>query len=312
MMSMKNKKISIIFTIIFTVIAVVIFVIGTRGLFYTDFHNIAEATVSLISGVDIQKSTVTGNVAVGSGFFYDKGLILTANHNIVNKCFAVTFDGNIYETEVMYSDDINDIAILKIDTNKYPCLKITKGEFKINQDIRCICTPKTIFLKNTMLDGKITNININGLSNQYLLQTDLPLSPGCSGSPVVDKKGHVIGMNAFKSTEFATESLSYAIFGDKLVEAIESFENNKSPIRYDIIFGENFNNQYGLFLESGITVNKIEETSVLNGYFLVNDIIKSIDGKDIFTKADFYENFKFGSTIRLVRDDELKEIIIKE
>ena len=297
--------------VIIIIITVAAFTVLRYG-FKPKIENISEASVSLISGVDIEKSAVVSNVAVGSGFFYDKGLILTANHNITDECFAVAFDGDIYETEVMYSDSTNDIAILKVNTDKYPYLKISKDNIKIGQNVRCICTPKTIFLKNTLLNGKVTNINVNGLSNQYLLQTDLPLSPGCSGSPIINKKGQVIAMNAFKSTEFATESLSYAILGDKLAEAVEAFENKKNPIKYNITFVENFNNQYGLLLESGITIDKIEENSVFNGYFLTGDVIKSIGEKEIFTKADFYENFDFGLNISFIRNGKLTDIVIKE
>ena len=271
---------------------------------------LVKSTVSIVGGIDIDDSMIVDDVSVGTGFFFDKGLILTANHNITTKCFTITYDGNLFETKVLYTDATNDIAILEINANHYPYLELTDAKVKIGEDVSCVCTPKTPFLKNTVLTGKVTNTTINGLANQYLLQTDLPLSPGCSGSPVINKSGEVIAMNAFKSTEFATEGLSYAVFGSKLINTIEKFRNETLPIDLKLTLSENLNNQYGLLLESGIIVNEVDETSILYGKIMENDVIKQVDGKEIFTKADFYENFEIGSMILIIRNGETIGITI--
>ena len=269
-----------------------------------------DAVVSIISGINVENSSIVDNVTVGSGFFYKPGYIITAGHNAMNTCYAVTYDGDIHETEIVYLDNTFDIAILKIGSENYPTLKITTETININDKVFCVCTPKTIFLKGTILTGLVTNLNINGLSNQYLLQTDLPLSPGCSGSPIINSKGEVIGMNAFKSTEFATESLSFAIISQKLINAIESFENNKMPLNYGITLTENFNNQYGIFLESCIVIEEISDNSIFNSVLQEKDMIIYVDDVEIFTKADFFENINEKSNLIINRNDEQIKIAL--
>ena len=297
--------------IIIAIVAAVIVSVGCKK-HRVNTDDLMKSTVSLFGGIDVRNSKIVDDVSVGTGFFFDDGLIMTANHNVTSQCVVMTYDGKIFDTEVLYSDTVNDIAILQIEAEGYPFLEISDDEIGIDENILCVCTPKTIFLKNTVLSGKITNINVNGLANQYLLQTDLPLSPGCSGSPLINEDGDVIAMNAFKSTEFATEGLSFAIYGDKLINSIKAFEKNAKPVEFDLTFSENLNNQYGVFLTSGITVVDVGNASLLNGQILANDVICYVDEKEIFTKADFYENFRVGSSISIVRGGKSIKITVSE
>ncbi|MBQ9952926.1 MAG: serine protease [Clostridia bacterium] len=309
---MKKQVSRLLFSvIIIAIIASVIVSVGCKK-HRVNTDDLVKATVSLFGGIDVRNSKIVDDVSVGTGFFFDDGLIMTANHNVTSQCVVMTYDGKIFDTEVLYSDTVNDIAILQIEAEGYPFLKISDDEIGIDENILCVCTPKTIFLKNTVLSGKITNINVNGLANQYLLQTDLPLSPGCSGSPLINEDGDVIAMNAFKSTEFATEGLSFAIYGDKLINSIKVFKKNAKPIELDLTFSENLNNQYGVFLSSGITVIDVGDASILNGQILANDVICYVDEKEIFTKADFYENFRVGSSISIVRGGKSIKITVLE
>ncbi len=310
---MKKQTSKILFSVIIIAIVASIIVasVGCKK-HKVNTDDIVKSTVSLFGGIDAKNSKIVGDVSVGTGFFFDEGLIMTANHNITSECLAMTYDGKIFDTKVLYSDVVNDIAILQIDAEGYPFLKITDDEIGPNEDILCVCTPKTVFLKNTVLSGRITNVNVNGLANQYLLQTDLPLSPGCSGSPLINENGNVIAMNAFKSTEFATEGLSFAIYGYKLLNSIAAFEKNTKPIDFDLTFTENLNNQYGVLLTPGITVIDVGEDSVLNGQIMSDDVIYYVDEKEIFTKADFYENFKTGSSISIVRGGKSMKIAVSE
>ena len=117
-------------------------------------------------------------------------------------------------------------------------------------------------------------------------------------------------MNAFKSTEFATESLSFAIISQKLINAIESFENNKMPLNYGITLTENFNNQYGIFLESGIVIEEISDNSIFNSVLQEKDMIIYVDDVEIFTKADFFENINEKSNLIINRNDEQIKIAL--
>lgn len=45
---------------------------------------------------------------------------------------------------------------------------------------------------------------------------------------------------------------------------------------------------------------------------MANDVIYYVDEKEIFTKADFYENFKVGSSISIVRGGKSMKITVSE
>ena len=280
--------------------------------------------VSIISGVDFANEVITDDVSVGSGFVFEilptksqhhphgGALVMTAAHNINSENFLLIEANNaIRIAELVYSDPSTDIAILLVpeiaDWNK--AYKIVPSDtLKIGDDISCICSPKTAYLNNTKLEGKITNLKVNGISNQYLTMTDLPLSPGCSGSPIFNKRGQVVGMNAFKSTEFGTEGMSFAITSEKLLKAIENYKNGVAPPDYGIELTPSITAQYRNPAPGGLggmlTVKSVSDTSVFKGQLEPGDKIQNVGKSIVYTIADFYENLTPGATILLYRGDK--------
>lgn len=273
-------------------------------------NKINKSCVSIYCGENVETKVYSDEDIVGSGFICDKNMVMTAYHNlvgstgdIVKNCYVITYDGYWHRADVVYTDPDFDIAILLAGTSKYPKLKLSESTPRIGDAVYTSCTPKTIYLGNTFLKGSVSNTKVNGLANQYLFMTDMPLSPGCSGSPVVDKYNRVIGMYAFKSTEFGTEGLSFSIYGDKLCKAYKDYKNtlkNKESqqIDYGIEFEIREKSQYGRLNEAGIYVKSISETSVFKDTKLKpGDLILTIDGEDVYTSADFYEKWTYESVI---------------
>lgn len=314
---------------------------------YEFFNNLSKSVVAVSCGVDTENDILTSDISVGSGFFVDildngindhghneyKYLIATANHNITsdkpvifrgasyygdeydpNGGYDSIFDENTnwYEAEIEYSDPISDIAIISYTEEIYETalpLSETAG-YILNDDIYSICTPKTLFLANTLLEGKITRSGVNGLANQYLIMTDLPLSPGCSGSPIINKSGKVIGMNLFKSTEFGTEGMSFAASAKKIAEALDNCKNGITPTDYGIKLSESFKTEYGFInygQNQGMIVKDISEDSIFkNTELKVGYTIFAVNGRNLYTYADFYENMTPNADI-LYYNPDIKE-----
>jgi S1-C subfamily serine protease len=62
-----------------------------------------------------------------------------------------------------------------------------------------------------MTRGIISGLNrvLPGASDQPMIQTDAPINPGNSGGPLVDRCGHVVGLNTFISED--AQSIGFAI-----------------------------------------------------------------------------------------------------
>ena len=285
--------------------------------------------VAIISGVDFENEVLTDDVNAGSGFVfeilppenpnnpYGSALVMTTAHNInSDNIMLVLSDNSIRSAELVYRDGNLDIAILSVPEvspwNKAYTIAETDS-LKISDDIYCICSPKTAYLNNTRLEGKITNLNVNGISNQYLIMTDLPLSPGCSGSPILNKKGQVIGMNAFKSTEFGTEGMSFAISSEKLLKAVDNYKNGIVPLDYGIELTPSITAQYRNPAPAGLqgsflTVKSISETSVFKDILQIGDGIQSVNNTLVYTTADFYENLTSDAVLFIKRGDEYLQL----
>ena len=81
-------------------------------------------------------------------------------------------------------------------------------------------------LSFSVTEGIVSALNRPGLAgNEAYIQTDVPLNPGNSGGPLVNKAGKVIGINNFKIGE--AESLGFALESNHAVEIINEIAQDK-------------------------------------------------------------------------------------
>lgn len=139
----------------------------------------------------------------GTGFYFsDEGYIITNNHVIEDEQkITVSFnDGEIYPAEVISSDEIIDIAILKIDTEgkNYPVLEFEEN-WEPNQSVYIIGNP----LYSNFVVNKGNVIGLTTRQGISMLAIDAPIYRGNSGSPVINSDGNVIGVI------YATTTIDY-------------------------------------------------------------------------------------------------------
>ncbi len=143
---------------------------------------------------------------VGSGVIIDKkGHILTNNHVIerADKLKITTKDGNIFDGIVVGTDDLTDLAIIKIESKEaLPFADLgNSDDLKIGQIVIAIGNPFGLDGGPTVTAGIISALSRklqfeNGI--QELVQTDASINPGNSGGPLINTKGQVIGINTAK------------------------------------------------------------------------------------------------------------------
>ncbi len=140
----------------------------------------------------------------GSGVIIDKkGLVLTNAHVVerVDNVSVTLADGTNREGQVLGTDSITDLALVKIDNKEdsnYAPLGDSE-ELEVGDWAIALGTPYG--LEKTVTLGIVSSlhrdINSLGFSDKRLdlIQTDAAINPGNSGGPLINSNGQVIGIN---------------------------------------------------------------------------------------------------------------------
>ena len=139
----------------------------------------------------------------GSGFIYNKsGLILTNRHVVADadQVTVVLKDGRQLEGEVLGSDALTDVAVVKINAEGLPTLSLGDSD-TLQPGEWAIAIGNPLGLDNTVTVGIISATGRSssevGIPDQRVnfIQTDAAINPGNSGGPLLNQNGSVIGVN---------------------------------------------------------------------------------------------------------------------
>ena len=149
---------------------------------------------------------------IGTGFVFDKnGYIATACHVIsgMKEITVITSEKKEFSATLVASDELCDLALLKIESNELSALPFGKSsELLVGDKIFAIGTPASLDFAGSMTGGDISfvdrsvsiyNDTDGSLKKKMtLLQTSAALNPGNSGGPVIDSYGKVVGIVTMK------------------------------------------------------------------------------------------------------------------
>lgn len=141
----------------------------------------------------------------GSGFIVDgDGYILT-NAHVVSDADKVTVtlkDGRSFTGQVTGTDQITDLAVVKIDSDGKLLPTAPLGDSdQVKVGDWAIAVGNPVGLDNTVTLGIISTLHRTaaevGISDKRIdfLQTDAAINPGNSGGPLLNADGEVIGIN---------------------------------------------------------------------------------------------------------------------
>lgn len=152
------------------------------------YEKINPAIVSIDANLEDGFSAGTGCIVRSDG------VILTGSHVIegANEIDVTTYDGKIYKATVLAKMGKNkDLALLKI-TPKSRLKTISFGdssEIKVGQKVLAIGNP--FGFAGTLTSGIVSRIDYA----KGRIQTDAAINPGCSGGPLLNSQGEVIGIS---------------------------------------------------------------------------------------------------------------------
>ena len=184
---MGKKIFEILFVFIFSTLSSFAFTTEEQ-VYISVYENINPAIVT-IDGI------IPDGFTAGTGCIIDSnGLILTGSHVVAEtkELEVTTYDGKVYKAKVVASLGKNkDLALVKIEPKKkLKTVKLGNSDgLKIGQRVMTIGNP--FGFSGTLTQGIISRIDYA----KGRIQTDAAINPGCSGGPLLNTSGEVIGIN---------------------------------------------------------------------------------------------------------------------
>jgi serine protease Do len=138
--------------------------------------------------------------SLGSGFIIDAdGYILTNNHVVedAEEIIVRLSDRRELEAKVIGTDKQSDIALLKIDADHLPVVKLGRSEeLKVGEWVMAIGSP--FGFDHSVSVGVVSALGRSLPSENYVpyIQTDVAINPGNSGGPLFNLDGEVVGINS--------------------------------------------------------------------------------------------------------------------
>jgi tetratricopeptide (TPR) repeat protein len=185
-----------------------------------------------------------GMLGQGSGFFITKdGDVITNNHVLegASRAEVKTDGGKIYPVKkVLAEDKDGDLIRLSIEMSGEVMSPLYVSTSVPEVGERIIVMGSPMGLEKTVSDGIVSAIReIPGFGK--IVQVTAPISPGSSGSPIVNMNGEVIGIAAFYV--LAGQNLNFAIPGERIArlkpgEGKTLSEREGTRIGKDLIFAE--------------------------------------------------------------------------
>ncbi len=175
----------------------------------------------------------------GSGIIISKSGHIVTNHHVIenSKDIEVEFvkDGEVqkFNAEIVQSDKVNDLAILKIFDMNFDGLDEISYNFKtrssdVGTKVYAYGYPMALSLMGKEIkitDGIISaKSGIDGNITTY--QISATIQPGNSGGPLFDDKGNLIGINSSGLARLGSESTGYSIKSNYVLNLIDVLPKN--------------------------------------------------------------------------------------
>lgn len=262
---------------------------------------------------------------LGSGFVISAdGYVLTNDHVAGNaKEITVTMtDGKTYNATLVGTDQVTDVALLKIDAADLPFLRLgNSDDVIIGEWVIALGNPFGLFQVNdkpTVTVGVVSNADVNlrggeeGDERIYrgMIQTDAAINSGNSGGPLLNTLGEVIGVNSVIWTpNRGNIGLGFAIPVNRVKRIVAELKAN-GKVERDFWVGMQVQSvdtriarYFKLDKAEGVIVTEVERGSPADqAGFRPEDVILEVNGERIYDDTSLYGivyDARAGDTIRM-------------
>lgn len=160
----------------------------------------------------------------GTGFAVSTNGYIVTNLHVVQGADSVYIQNSVgesFKVKVVHTDPLYDMAILKIDDDRFKGLaalpySIKKNSAGIGENVYTLGYPKD---DAVLGEGYVSSKNgFVGDTTQY--QVSIPVNPGNSGGPLLDNAGNLVGIISGKESQ--ADGAAFAIKSTYILDAINS------------------------------------------------------------------------------------------
>ena len=234
-----------------------------------------------------------GGQGVGSGFIISPdGYILTNAHVVAGSSEVTVRMADAkreFKAKVIGADERTDIALLKVEQNNLPVMKLGKSStLEPGQWVAAIGSP--FGFANTITAGIVSATERALPAETYLpfIQTDVAVNPGNSGGPLLNLNGEVVGINSMiYSRTGGYMGVSFAIPIEEAMDVSKQLREHGKVTRGRLGIGiqpvtKELAQSFKLDSTNGVVVVQVEPGSPAEKAGLqVGDVILSYNGKPI-------------------------------
>lgn len=273
---------------------------------------------------------------IGSGVIVSENGYIITNHHVVSdqqsgegadEIQVVLNDGRELEAELIGSDPLTDVAIIKVDADELPAVTIADSDnIKVGDVVFAIGNPMGVGLTVTQGIVSATNRRIGIYGDrgyESFIQTDASINPGNSGGALIDSQGRLVGVNsAIISRSGGNIGIGFAIPANLAFNISKQLADSGEVRRgfLGVSIGDvtpDLAEAFGLENTDGVLINDVEEDSAADkGGIERGDIILSVDGKIVEDLNQF--RILIGNTVPgtevemdVVRDGDKKTISLE-
>lgn len=269
-----------------------------------------------------------GGTAQGTGFLISEDGYVLTNHHVIDGADRIRVrlaDRSELDAELVGSDPLSDIALLKVEGSDLPVLRIGDSRsLKAGQWVLAIGSP--FGFEHSVTAGIVSGVDRRSFdpSQQYVpfIQTDVAINRGNSGGPLLNTRGEVVGVNSqIFSNSGGYMGVSFAIPIEVAMNAVRQLRETGTVargqlgVRIQDVQREQLE-ELGLDRPLGAFVSVVENGSAADKAGIVpGDVIVAFDGREIPSSASLppmVGALAPGSraTLTLLREGKRREVTV--
>ena len=230
--------------------------------------------------------------SLGSGFIISEDGYILTNHHVISGADEVIVrmaNRKEYIAKVIGSDEASDVAVLKVDDENLPTLKIgDSDDLKVGEWVLAIGSP--FGFDATVTAGIVSAKGRSLPSDNYVpfIQTDVAINPGNSGGPLFNLDGEVVGINSqiySRSGGFMGLSFAMAVDVANQIKETGSVARGWLGVLIQEVTRE-LAESFGMENPHGALVAKVlEDSPAAEAGLKVGDVIVEFNGKKVMRSS---------------------------
>lgn len=266
----------------------------------------------------------------GTGFFITTDGYMVTNYHVIadaENLSVITWEDLEYPARVVGFDSSNDVAVLKIEAQNLPCVKLGSSDaLRVGDQVVAVGNALGQFT-STMTVGYISAkdrlVTTDGQA-MNMLQTDAAINSGNSGGPLFNMNGEVVGITSAKYSGYtesgaSIEGIGFAIPMDDVINQISDLCQYGYitgaymavvVMEMDTSVAEAYGLPAGLKIAEVVPGGAADKAGIRTGDILIN-----VGGRDVSTIVQLsraLRDYKAGDTaaVTVYREGKLVRMII--